>query len=66
MTAENSPATSTETPSPRSGWSVEEWWAEKIKPSRQRNLTPLQREQRAYSLRLSRRLRWDKTLDVLS
>ena len=34
---------------------AEEWLAERTKPSRQRNLTPLQRAERAEALRRSRR-----------
>ncbi|CAH1696826.1 hypothetical protein CHELA1G11_70051 [Hyphomicrobiales bacterium] len=41
--------------SPQKEWSADEWWAEKTKPSRQRNLTPLQRQQRADLLRQIRR-----------
>lgn len=33
------------------------WLAERTKPSRQRNLTPLQRKQRAEALKLFRRAR---------
>ena len=33
------------------------WWAEQIKPSRQRNLTPEQRKDRAEALRVLRRSR---------
>jgi hypothetical protein len=42
------------------------WLAERTKPSRQRNLTPLQRQQRAKVLRSLRRARWDTTLIVRS
>ena len=59
------PTTSKDDRSPPNTWSVEEWWAEKTKPSRQRNLTPLQRQQRAELLRLFRRAKWDKTLVLL-
>lgn len=66
MTPDDSPETSTDAHSRQSEWSVEEWWAEKTKPSRQRNLTPSQRRSRAEALKLLRRARWDKTLVVRS
>ena len=50
--------TSKDAPSQPKPWSVEEWWAEKIKPSRQRNLDPSQRASRACLLRHLRRERY--------
>ena len=44
----------------RSMWSAEEWWAEKMLPSRQRKLTQPQREQLA---RLLRALRLERSLE---
>lgn len=61
---ETSPAISTEGPSLQKPWSAEEWWAEKTKLSRLRNLTPEQRRSRASSLRLFRRAKWDETLEL--
>jgi hypothetical protein len=66
MTADNAVTKPTGTPSLRSTLSVEEWWADLIKPSRQRNLTPLQRKELASHLRLFRRAKWDPTLVELS
>lgn len=49
---ETSPTTSTETRSKSADelW-AEKWWAEVTKPSRKRNLTASQRQERAESLR---------------
>ena len=40
---------------------AEEWLADRTRPSRQRNLTPLQRKQRLGALRLSRAARSEAT-----
>lgn len=55
MRQETSPATSKDDRSSQSTWSVEEWWTEKTKPSRQRNMTQSQRDQLAARLRRVRR-----------
>jgi hypothetical protein len=65
MQPDDSPKTSKDDRSQPATWSVEEWWAETIKPYRQQNLTPLQRQQLARALRVHRRARWDKTLLIL-
>ena len=39
------------------GWSEEEWLADAMKPSRQRNLTPSQRQFLAHALKALRRMR---------
>lgn len=55
MRSETSPTTSKAVPSTSADelW-AEEWLAERMKPSRQRNLTPLQRQQRLGALRLNK------------
>ncbi len=60
MTAVDSPTTSKEENSSQTGWSVEEWWAEKMLPSRKQNLTPSQRALQAALLRLLRRARFQE------
>jgi hypothetical protein len=55
MPQDDSPPTSKEGRSSRRGWSVEEWRADGMKPSRQRNLTTSQRMQLARGLRALRR-----------
>ena len=55
MQADDCSQTLKAAPSPPPTLSVEEWWAEKIKPSRQRNLTPSQRASLAAQLRRLRR-----------
>jgi hypothetical protein len=55
MPQDDSPPTSKDAPSTPDGWSVEKWWAEMTKPSRQRNLTPSERQSLAITLRLLRR-----------
>jgi hypothetical protein len=62
---ETSPSTSTETRSKSADelW-AEAWLAERAKPSRQRNLTPLQRQRLAETLRRSRNLPSDETWAV--
>lgn len=62
---ETSPTISTETRSKSADelW-AEAWLAERIKPSRQQNLTPSQRKERAEGLRLLRRAA--KGLDGMS
>lgn len=57
MTQETSPKPSTDSPSnQQQEWSVEKWWAEMTKPSRKQNLTQQQRDSRAKTLRLLRRI----------
>jgi hypothetical protein len=53
-------------PLPRATLQDEEWWAEKIKPSRRRNLTPLQRQQRLEALKELRAGVWEKTTGHLT
>lgn len=55
----DSPSTSTDNPSPQNTLSDEERWAERMKPYRQQNLTPLRRQQLASFLRLLRKERFE-------
>ncbi len=47
---------------PAQEWSAEAWWAEKTKPSRQRNMTQSQRDSLAFRYRQYRRARSLETL----
>lgn len=60
MSKEPSHKPSMENRSQQDTWSVEEWWAEKTKPSRQRNMTQSQRDRLARFLRLLRRERFQE------
>jgi hypothetical protein len=63
MQSETSLTIPKEGPSERSSSSEETWWDRAKKPSRQRNLTPLQRKSLAISLRSLRRHASAGTLD---
>lgn len=58
MSKDSSAKTSKEDPSQQNTSLVEERWAERMKPSRQRKLTQSQRNSLAASLKWSRRLRF--------
>lgn len=58
MPLDDSKLTSKETPSLPQPWSVEGYWAEQMKPSRQRNLSPQERRRLAILLRSFRREWW--------
>jgi hypothetical protein len=55
MTEDDSPTTSKDDPSRQELLSAEERWAERMKPSRQRNLTQSQRDSLARRLRACRK-----------
>src|SRR5947199_2018027 len=55
MQKDDLPSISKDDPSRRPMSPEDAYWAEQMKPSRQRNLTPSQRKQRAETLRLFRR-----------
>src|SRR4051812_9168004 len=55
MQKDDLPSISKDNLSPRPMSPEDVYWAEQTKPSRQRNLTPSQRQQRAETLRLLRR-----------
>jgi len=62
---ETSPTTSTDDNLSPGDRQWVEWYEEKKKPSRQRNLTPLQRKQRAEALRLLREIKYQGRDDLL-
>jgi hypothetical protein len=61
MPQDDSSSTSTDDRLMRKQWSVEQWLEDGIKPSRQRGLSPSERQRLAHALRELRRERFAAT-----